>query len=260
MAIIRIPYGINGIEEAPAAIINELSTIGLSERGTGSPISLSSILPDAVEVYQDDLDMTKHNIAGAMGHMPDGSVVVGGSQLITVACFSSFLRSHPGAGFVLFDAHPDCNPAYSVPDQKDVLLELIEEGIISPQQIVLVGTRAWTREEKMFLDTHHIKSFFMKDLFEFSVHNLCDSIMEKLLEWPSFYLSIDMDVVDPAFAPGVDVPEPGGMSSREILYIIQRLRVMKNFGMAEVVEVNPKKDVNGMTVRLAARVVRELVG
>ena len=265
-SVLRIPFGSNGVEEAPDAIATELSQIGLSEKGAATTYSLG-----AVEVYNDNVDMTRHNIQSCLSHYSgcdDGTIILGGSQLITVPCFLSFLRTNPDAGFVLLDAHPDCNPKYKydnprhtihiTPEQRGVLLELIGQGI-PPSRIVLVGTRSWTSEEKAFLDRHKIKCFFMKDLHEHGIQNLSDLIMERIREWPSFYLSIGMDVVDPAFAPGVDVAEPGGLSSREIIYLVQRLRCMTNFGMAGLVEVNPKLDTRKMTVRLAARLVQELL-
>lgn len=254
MAVLRIPYGMDGVEDAPKAIVEELRRSGLTEKGHS--LSLGAI--DAVEVFQDDLDMTRQSIAGAVSHLPDRSIILGGSQQITAACFTAFLRSHPGAGLVLLDAHPDCNPRYSVPCQEDLLLELVNNAVVFPDQILLVGTRAWTAEEKSFLDAHSIQCISMKGLFEYGIKELCDTIMEKSRAWPSFYLSVDMDVVDPACAPGVGVPEPGGLSSRELIYLVQRLSMMKNFGMAEIVEVNPKKDVNGMTVKLAAKIAAEL--
>ncbi|MBI1970873.1 arginase family protein [Candidatus Woesearchaeota archaeon] len=262
-SVLRIPFGNNGVEEAPNAIIAQLSTLGLSEKGAATTYNI-----DAVEVYNDDLGMTGHNIQACLGHHNEGSdggnggnsgtIILGGSQFITVPCFFSFLRTHPNAGFVLLDAHPDCNPQYNLPGQQDVLLELIQHGVPA-SHILLVGTRSWTSEEKAFLSRHKIKCFFMKDLYEHGIQNLSDLVMERIREWPSFYLSIDMDVVDPAFAPGVDVAEPGGLSSREIIYLVQRLRCMTNFGMADLVEVNPRQDVREMTVKLAARLVKELL-
>ena len=71
------------------------------------------------------------------------------------------------------------------------------------------------------------------------------------------YLSIDLDVLDPAFAPGVSHHEPGGMSVRDVLHIIQ------NFGGqligGDLVELNPERDLNGVTAMVAAKILREMM-
>ncbi|MEM4368887.1 MAG: arginase family protein, partial [Candidatus Woesearchaeota archaeon] len=71
------------------------------------------------------------------------------------------------------------------------------------------------------------------------------------------YVSIDIDVVDPAFAPGTGYPEPGGFSSRDLIYFLQRLRLLKNFMALDVVEINPLKDVQDLTVKLGAKLLVE---
>ena len=83
--------------------------------------------------------------------------------------------------------------------------------------------------------------------------------METEKNWDSLYLSIDIDAVDPAFAPGTGFIEPGGFTSREVLYIVQRLKRLRNLKMIDLVEVNPKKDLNKMTIKLSAKIVKELL-
>jgi len=82
--------------------------------------------------------------------------------------------------------------------------------------------------------------------------------METARGWGAFYLSIDIDVIDPAFAPGTGFREPGGLTSREMIYFIQRLKRLKNLKMTDITEVNPSKDSADLTVKLAAKLVKEL--
>ena len=72
------------------------------------------------------------------------------------------------------------------------------------------------------------------------------------------YITIDLDGLDPAFAPGVSHPEPGGLSTRDILYIIQNIN--SNIIGADIVEYNPKKDVNNITAITGAKLLKELLG
>ena len=100
-------------------------------------------------------------------------------------------------------------------------------------------------------------AYTMNVLFDHDLQDAVDGLMERIREWPAFYASLDIDIVDPAYAPGVDVPEPGGLSSRELLYMIQRIQRINKPRMIDIVEVNPLKDRDEMTVRLAAKIVQE---
>ena len=76
-----------------------------------------------------------------------------------------------------------------------------------------------------------------------------------VLEGP-LYVSIDMDGIDPAFAPGVSHPEPGGLSVRDVVAVLDK-QTARIIG-ADVVELNPARDINGLTANLAAKLVKEL--
>jgi arginase family enzyme len=72
------------------------------------------------------------------------------------------------------------------------------------------------------------------------------------------YLSIDLDGLDPAFAPGVSHPEPGGLATREVVALVQELE--GDLVAADVVEYNPRRDVGGVTAAVAAKIVKEIAG
>jgi arginase family enzyme len=72
------------------------------------------------------------------------------------------------------------------------------------------------------------------------------------------YISLDLDALDPAFAPGVSHHEPGGLSVRDVLNIIQRLP--NPIVGADIVEYNPKRDINGVTAMVAAKLLKEIAG
>jgi arginase family enzyme len=78
------------------------------------------------------------------------------------------------------------------------------------------------------------------------------------LEGP-VYLSVDLDVLDPAFAPGISHPEPGGLSTRDLIAIIQAIP-RGRLVAADVVELNPANDLRDLTARVAAKIVKEMVG
>ena len=102
-----------------------------------------------------------------------------------------------------------------------------------------------------------IKYYSMKEIFQTGIHEVIDGVMETARQWKSFYLSIDIDACDSAFAPGTGITEPGGLSARDLIYSIQRIGLLENLGMIDIVEINPEKDVNEMTSILAAKLIKE---
>jgi len=83
--------------------------------------------------------------------------------------------------------------------------------------------------------------------------------MERARNSSGFYISIDIDSVDPAFAPGTGYIEPGGLSSRELIYFIKRLSLLNNFRGGDIVEINPDLDNRNMTVKLGAKILSEMI-
>jgi agmatinase len=139
-----------------------------------------------------------------------------------------------------------------IPTHEEWLRGLIESGF-PVKNILLVGARNIDKKEKEFLDEHNIRKMSVEELM-FDLEHKCDAIME-FGHGKKVYVSIDIDVVDPAYAPGTGYPEPGGLSSRELLYIVKRLAKMKNLKAVDLVEINPDKDVEEKTIRLGRKVV-----
>ena len=75
------------------------------------------------------------------------------------------------------------------------------------------------------------------------------------------YVSVDIDVIDPAFAPSTGYPEPGGLTSRQFIYLAQRIKKIKTLKSIDLVEINETKDKenNSLTIKLGAKIVAELL-
>ncbi len=113
------------------------------------------------------------------------------------------------------------------------------------------------KDEITFLKQTNIKMMKLDVLLE-NLQAACDIIME-FANGKELYVSIDIDVVDPAFAPGTGYKEPGGLTSRQFLYLVQRLNKIKSLRGVDIVEINPDKDVGGFTVKLGSKILSELV-
>ena len=246
---------------APGAILAELRS--LAERSvseSGAPVSV-----DAEELSLDLSNLEEAEklierkcaeiLAGQKG-MP---VLIGGDHSLTYAAVKAFRKRYPKGGVLALDAHPDMMHAFHPPTHEDWLLTLLSDGILSPHDVALLGLRSMHQSEAERLRKMRIRQFPMREISMDSLAEIVDAAMMVCRQWEAVYLSVDIDVVDPAFAPGTGYPEPGGLTSREFLYALTRLRMLPALRMADLVEVNPRRDPGGATVRLAAKALAELL-
>jgi len=253
MNIIKIPFESgamgknNGCSEAPNAILRDFPDY-ISENNRRKQLKVSEI-----GVNDSNFAETHNEIEKKVAEFED-AVILGGDHSIT---YSAFKGSKCDA-LVILDAHPDAMPGTGMVTNEDFLRKLVEEGALDPKNAFLFGIRSWHSSEMEFIAAKKIKFFDMKSIFEFGIRNLCDTLMENARDFRKLYLSIDIDVVDPAFAPGTGFCEPGGLSSRELVYLVQRLRNLKNLKFIDIVESNPKKDEKTKTINICKKIILEL--
>jgi len=256
--LVKIPFNggaldkKTGQELAPEKIAGFLKDFFMNESGM-----LPVINQEAVTADNSNVEESFHKIEKQLEDMDHFTVILGGDHSITYPCFKAFAKKYSNPGIVVFDAHPDMQDDFKI-SHEDYLRVLLNEKIVKKENIILVGLRNWSKEEVAFLKQKNIKYYTMKEIAVEGKREVCDSVMSVAREWDGFYLSIDIDVLDPAYAPGTGHVEPGGMTSRQLIYFIQRLKILKNLKAADIVEVNPKKDVNDMTSKIAAKLVVEL--
>ena len=147
-------------------------------------------------------------------------------------------------------------PPVKNPTHEEWLRALIEKGFPA-ESIMLVGIINSDVEEIKFLAKNKIKVMNIDNLL-LNIEDACDTIME-FSNGKELYLSLDIDVVDPAFAPGTGYKEPGGLTSRQLIYLIQRLNKVKGLKGIDIVEINPLLDKEGLTVKLGAKILSELL-
>ena len=248
MKLIKLPISVDSNEQdkAPDSIIKEMRKGSLNESGKTPFFDIENI--DNAE------DITKRSKA----LMKDGCIFLGGSHIITFYTVKAFAESFPEPGLVFFDAHTDTGTGLVKETGLDIINSLIEGNIIKKENIILVGIRSWDKKDYDYLTKNRIKFFDMKKITELGIKEATELIMENARAFGSLYLSIDLDVVDPAFAVCGDDSVPGGLTSRELLYMIQKIKLMKNLKAADVMEATPSYDKNNIAVKLAAKIVAEL--
>jgi agmatinase len=141
------------------------------------------------------------------------------------------------------------------------MYRLVESRIVDPGRYVQVGLRGYWPGEREFAWQRErgITSFFMHDVRELGIELVVERAIETVGDGPVF-LSVDVDVLDPAFAPGTGTPEPGGMTSADLLQACRALAARLDVVGAEVVEVIPTAvGSTDITALVAERIVREIL-
>ena len=189
-------------------------------------------------------------------------VSLGGDHSITLPLLRSHARKHGPLAVVHFDAHPDTWDS-EYPGQKyshgTPFVRAIEEGLIDTSAYVQIGIRGPTGGPQDYADALRLGAR-MITLDEFRTRTLADVIAEvrALIGTKKFYLTLDIDCIDPAFAPGTGTPEVGGFTSYEVLQLVRGLRDLSLVG-CDLVEVSPPFDPAAITSILAANLVFEFL-
>jgi len=258
MKILKIPFSrgslgkSEGCFKGPDKIVSMLDQFWLSEEKTLPVFDIEEISVD-----QNNLSLTKDNIFKKISEIKTNFIALGGDHSITYSLFRAFSQNFKNPGIIIFDAHVDLMPPENL-DHETYLRKLIEDGFVKKENVLIIGVRSWDPEEYKYSKQNNIKLYPMKNISMEGISNICDAVMSVAKEWDALYLSIDIDAVDPAFAPGTGYPEPAGLTSRELLYMIHRIKLLKNLKAIDIVEVNPEKDINNMTSKLAAKLCVEL--
>ena len=178
-------------------------------------------------------------------------VILGGEHLLTLGSYMSFPKE---VGYVVFDAHYDLRDEYANTKLSHAayLRRIVEKR--GADNIVHVGARSFVKDELEFLTKNKINSISDKEI---RLGNACRQLKDSISTFDELYVSIDLDVVDPAFAPGVGNPEAVGITSRELYDLVTSLENKKIVG-SDVVELNPSFD-NGSTSSLAAKMISTII-
>jgi len=190
--------------------------------------------------------------------MPGGrlTVAIGGDHSITMPILES---SDETWALIYFDAHPDCIEHYGGNRRSHacVLRRLVEAGKVDPAASIVIGMRAPEAEEVAWLEERGVEALTARQVSRLGIDEVCAHALERAGDRPR-YLSLDMDVLDACCVPGVENPEPGGLSSREMLEACELLA--GEVRALDLVEVTGDCDPAGITAKTAARILLDLVG
>jgi len=180
--------------------------------------------------------------------LKDGTcpISMGGDHSVTYPIVRALASESGPLDILHFDAHPDLYDSFQGNPRSHAspFARIMENGLA--RRLVQVGIRTLNRHQREQAQRFGVEIVEMRNF---------DPSEVPVLKGP-LYVSIDLDGIDPAFAPGVSHHEPGGLSVRELLRVLHAQRAP--LAGADVVELNPDRDVNGVTAVVAAKLVREL--
>lgn len=195
-------------------------------------------------------------------------IVLGGDHSVTYGDCTGLARVHGDGSFGLvhFDAHADTaeNNAGQLHGHGTPMRRLVESGAVPGNRFVQIGLRGyWPEPPTMaWMADQQMKTFLMSEIVERGLRPVVDDAVAASTneETQGIFISVDVDVVDPGMAPGTGTPEPGGLTSRELLDTVRRLARELPVVGADIVEVSPPYDGPGqITAFLGNRIVLEIL-
>lgn len=256
VALLGLPTDINsshlrGPAKAPAAIRVQLAS-GASNltaengRDLEDPALFRDLGDLTLTETPADLDRIADGVAAAYGQAR-AALFLGGDHFVTWPILEGLRRAGlPPPQILHIDAHPDLYPDFegNPHSHASPFARIFERGLAAG--LTQVGIRTANAVQRSQIARYGVAAFSARQVGQ---------ALAALPQGPT-YVSIDLDGLDPAYAPGVSHHEPGGLSVREVLDLIEALP--GPVVGADIVELNPDRDLNGMTAAVAAKLVKEL--
>jgi arginase len=256
--LLGIPYDASssferGPADAPAAIRKALHS---SASNSWSEGGLEVVRPDRLEDAGDidlgdanDSATARSRIESAVRRLVTAEkqpITLGGDHSITYPILRGFSATYRTLTVLQIDAHGDLYSEFQGDRYSHAcpFTRIMEEGLAT--RLVQVGVRTLNDEQRSNAKKFGVETIDMRAWADGTRPQLSGTV----------YLSLDLDGLDPAFAPGVSHPEPGGLTTRDVIGLIQRLP--GPIVGADVVELNPRQDPAGLTAIVAAKFVKEI--
>ncbi len=258
--LLGIPLDVNssylrGAAKAPAKIrealrsdaSNNWTELGIDLGAKGFADVGDLRLSDSLESVPEDFAEIERAV-GELLAKNEAPVSLGGDHSVTYPILRAFGRYYSDLTIAHFDAHPDLYDEFegSRVSHACPFARIMEEGLA--KRLLQLGIRTMNRHQREQAARFDVEVVEMRALPAY----------DRLKIHGPVYVSFDMDVLNPAFAPGISHGEPGGMTVREAIAHLHAIE--GNIVGADVVEYNPAQDVSGMTATVAAKIVKEILG
>ena len=235
---IRLAF--NNIEVFSNKFNIDLESIGIEDLGNTRHTVVASEMIDMVGKITEELIQKDTQL-----------FILGGEHSLS---YGTYMRFPKDIGYIVFDAHYDLRDEYAdIKLSHAAYLRRIIE-LRGAENIIHVGARSFAREELEFKLEHNVKTVTDKDIRDGKGPKL---VKDAISTFDKMYLSVDLDVLDPAFAPGIGNPEALGITSRELFDMVCAMEE-KQIRCMDIVELCPPYD-NGATASIAAKLMAEVI-
>jgi arginase len=254
--LVGIPFDgqssyLRGAGDAPVKIRGALKCEASNDWSeTGVDLGVAGVFEDAGDLAfaEKDAFLAIEDGVRAMVDWGARPVSLGGDHSITFPILKAFSQRYPELTIFHFDAHPDLYDEFEGNRLSHAcpFARIMEAGLA--KRLVQIGIRTINRQQREQAQRFGVEVVEMRGLPAY----------EKMKAAGPVYITFDMDVLDPAYAPGVSHREPGGMSVREAVAHLHAIE--GEIVGADLVEYNPVQDVAGMTATVAAKILKEILG
>lgn len=264
-------YGPQGVRSASSKLESmfeyDVELFNTATKRTGSYGSLELRDCGDIPIAPHDLERTHEIVRDHVRTVPESTlpILIGGDHSLTYPTFQTYAEKVDGdVGLIHLDAHSDVwgsSPLYGEHNAGSVVADIAESEYGSYENVAMIGVRAHqdmdfvelVEEADMYVEyARDVHEKGIHDCVETAIHHACSDVDHA-------YLTIDIDVVDPAFAPGTGTPEPGGLTSADVLRAAERLGRCEEIGAVDLMEVAPTVDPGYSTSLLGAYVLSRFI-
>ncbi|MGV9797513.1 agmatinase [Mycobacterium sp. NPDC003449] len=253
-------FGPSAIRQASRLLKPYHPALDASPFATAQVVDAGDITANPFDIGE-AVEQIREGIAALLTTPRQRVVVLGGDHTVALPSLQAMHRTHGPVALVHFDAHLDTwGPYFGAPCTHGTPFRLAaEQGLLVKDRSAHVGIRGSLYDRSDLLDDESLGFTIVhcRDIDRIGVDGVIDRVRDRVGDHP-VYVSIDVDVLDPAFAPGTGTPEIGGMTSRELVAVLRAMRGLRIVG-ADVVEVAPAYDSGEVTAVAAANLAYELV-
>jgi agmatinase len=204
-----------------------------------------------------DFELVRQKVAA----LPNVPIVLGGDHSISIPVLQAQRERYreQRLGLLWLDAHPDLCDVFtgSKLSHACVLRRALESGI-EPGDVCMVGLRSWEEQEIDLIENGGLNVYTAAAVAERGMRSVASSMYSKLSLCDAVHISLDIDCLDPAFAPGTGIPDAGGLTSRDVITLLKSLQGLPLVGL-DLVEVSPPVDPAEATIFAALKFIMEYI-
>jgi|GEM_PF-1685754 len=209
-------------------------------------LSFKDTIPEMLRAVEEEVVKTR-----AANELP---LLIGGSHTLTLGTLRGLKRSDGDFSMIYFDAHPDMMPREDI-NYGSSIFHALREGVVVGSRTAMLGVRQIEHPEEQLIRQHGVTCYPPVDFVRRGAKEIVQEI--KLKFPPPYFLSLDLDAIDPIYAPGVTSPTPLGLSPLDVLFICEEI-CRESVIAFEIVELSPVNDRDDETANLTAGFVKSV--